>query len=301
MTSTEMGALWSRFWLSPGSSTNLAALRIVAATHSLWVLTSRDYAALSSSPLLQVYATMPDSRRLRFLFVDGAVAVDPWLQVAATVALVLVLVGVAWRPASVLAAVVIYHLAPLETAMWTSAPYARGMTLAPIVLLLLAGSPAADALAPGASRRRSSAWEYAWPVRLTQLLVVQMYLFSAYGKLASTGLGWGKAENVRQWLIWFNTTTESTVFSGPGLWIADQPLLCAAIGSGTMILEIGLPFALFVPRLATYALGVAVAFHVGILFSMNIYVGEAWYLLAFVDWSSLGRGATSPPREGERE
>ena len=49
--------------------------------------------------------------------------------------------GVAPRVACFVAAILLYHLAPFEAAIWTTRPEARGLTLAPIALLLLAVAP----------------------------------------------------------------------------------------------------------------------------------------------------------------
>lgn len=296
---TEVARLrrwWDAFWFTPASATNLGAVRVVVAVHALWILLSRDYAGIARAPAV-FRSTIPDDVRWRYLIFEGGGDLDRAVQTLAILSLVLVLIGVAPRVAALLAAVSIYHLAPLETAMWTPSPYGRGMTLAPIALVILAAARSGDALSLGRRvRAPERSWEYRWPLQLLGLLVVQIYLFSAIGKLGTAGLDWGSAENVRRWLLLFNTTSESSPFSFLGLWIADHPSLCAAIGVGTVLFEWSVPVALFWPASRVALIGMAMLFHVGTLLMMNIYVGEAWYLLVFVDWAWLGARVRRPLR-----
>ena len=165
---------------------------------------------------------------------------------------------------------------------------ARGLTLAPLALLLLAFSPSGDALI--LFRRRAGApdtWEYRWPLRLVQVLVVQIYFFAGVGKLMETGFSWVSADNIRRYLLLMNQTPEVSAFTAPGLWLADHPVLCVLIAVGTLAFELSAPLVLFFAQLTKVFVPVAFLFHVGIAITMNVYVGEGWYLFAFVDWPQL--------------
>ena len=296
MDFTRRRGWWRSFWFADERAENLAAFRIVVATHSLWLLLSRDYAAISSVPSV-FRQSVPDGVRWRYLLFEGLGPVDVVIQWTAIVTLVLVLFGVFPRVCCLLAAVAVYHLAPLETVMWTASPKARGLTMAPVALALLAFSRSGDALSIWPKKPAAGpSWEYGWPLKVVALLVVQIYLFSAIGKLSEAGLSWGSGANMRAWLLWFSLATESSVFSALGLFLADRPVLCTMIGYGTVLFEWAMPLILFFPRLVAPLVTIAVAFHLASLFAMNIYVGEAWYLLVFVDWTGLRRwlGAEVP-------
>lgn len=291
--SVEYG--WRRFWFGGTSATNLAALRILVAVHALWILLSRDFAGITALP--DVFrSSVPPLMRVRFLLFEGNASLDGALQWITLVALLCAIVGVVPRIACFVAGLAIYHLAPLESAIWGTIPVARGLTLAPLALLLLAFSPSGDALT--ISRRREGAarrgWEYGWPVRLAQVLVVQIYFFAGVGKLLETGLSWASADNIRRYLLLMNQSPEVSAFTAPGLWIADHPTLCALIGIGTLVFELGSPAVLFVARLRHLFVPAALIFHAGIAVTMNVYVGEAWYVLAFVDWSWFRRSSAPP-------
>ncbi len=280
---------WNRFWFAPESATNLAAIRIIVALHALWHVLSRDYAAMSGLPL-EFWRGVSTSTRWRYLLFEGNANPETVVQWVATAALLGALVGVYPRLSCFVAGITLYHLAPLETVIWNASPLARGLTIAPLALLALSAAPAGDALRMWPRPKGSVpsvSGEYRWPRVLIQLLVCQIYLFAAYGKLVETGWGWGSAESIRLWLLWFNLEEQNAVFRTLGLWIADRPALCAAIGAGSLALEWSFILALFWRRARPWLISMAVVFHIGILLTMNIHVGETWLLLVFIDWDAL--------------
>ncbi len=283
--------LWTGFWFGPESALNLALARILVATHALWLLASRDYAAMSDVPA--VFWRPEDAGiRWRFLIVPGHGDLERILQIAAGVALAGVILGVAPRMLALVAALLLYHLGPLEAALWTASPIGRGMTIAPAALLVLAAAPCGDALALGrrqeASRAEASE-DYGWGLRLIQLLVVEIYLFSAIGKLERTGLDWGSAEHMRLWLLWFNQDDQARVVGALGPWLAQSLWVTGAIGAGTLLLEWTMPLALVSRRARLILVPAALLFHVGVLLAMNIHVPEAWLVLVLVDWGAVSR------------
>jgi hypothetical protein len=282
-------AAWDRFWFAPETARNLAAARIVLAAQALWILLSRDIPSLSALPA-EFWTEVPQSARWRFLIFEGHPGLEGALQAVALAALVGALLGVAARACCLLAALLLYHLAPLETLFFTPSPWAKGLTLPVLGLLTLSLSPCADALR--AFGRRTAAVpggpEHGWPLRLTQLFACQPYLFSGIAKLQSAGLGWASAENMRAWLLLANQDDQLAVFQSPGLWLADRPALCLAMGIAGLAMDLGFILVLFWKPSRKVLVPAAVLFHAAILVTQNYAFLSAPLLLLFVDW---GRAA----------
>jgi hypothetical protein len=296
---------WHRFWFAPSAPRNLAAARIIIAAHALWILLSRDLPGISALDAA-LWEAVPPSRSWRFLLFHGHAGLEYTLQTLAIAALLAVLLGIAVRVAALAAALLLYHLAPLETVIWTPSPYERGFEVAVLALVILAVSPCADAWSvrarasrrdsadAGASRAASdaaaaAAGDYRWPLRLMQVLVAQIYLFSGWSKLFRAGPEWVAADNLRRWLLAFQQQDQIAVFTTLGSWIADRPALCLAAALGALIVDFGVAGGLFIARLRRLAIGAAVAFHAAILFAMNIAFLNLPQLLIFVDWDGVAR------------
>jgi hypothetical protein len=288
-------AAWDRFWFAPETARNLAAARIVLAAQALWILLSRDIPSLSALPA-EFWTEVPQSARWRFLIFEGHPGLEGALQAVALAALVGALLGVAARACCLLAALLLYHLAPLETLFFTPSPWAKGLTLPVLGLLTLSLSPCADALR--AFGRRTAAVpggpEHGWPLRLTQLFACQPYLFSGIAKLQSAGLGWASAENMRAWLLLANQDDQLAVFRAPGLWLADRPALCAAMGAAGLAMDLAFVLVLFSRRSRWVLLPAAVLFHAAILVTQNYAFLSAPLLLLFVDWGPRTSGRRPP-------
>jgi len=291
-TSSGVDRVWTRFWFHPESAGNLALARILVAAHALWVLASRDYAAMSDVPQV-FWRPSAAAIRWRYLIAPGHGDFERVLQALAVCALIGALIGVAPRVCCAAAALLLYHLAPLEAALWTGAPEARGMTLAPTALLILAASPSGNAYALWPRAQATSpthqAPDYGWALLLIQMLVVEIYFFSAIGKVERTGLTWGSAERIRLWLFLFNQDPRSVVFGSLGPWMAGRAWISATIGLTTVVMEWMMPLALFWRRSRPVFIVVALVFHAGVLLSMNIHVPEAWLILVLVDWTGLSQ------------
>ncbi len=282
------GKAWERLWLEPGSAVNLAAARIVFASHALWVLLSRDLASVTTLPA-PFWGDVESLSRLRYVIFPGHPLLEQTLQWTAAAALVCAILGVAPRASCLVAGLLLYHLAPFETILWMPDPYERGFTISVLALVTLSASRCGDTLTP--FRRgspRPDSWEYAWPLRLCQLFLAQVYFFSAWAKLRMSGIGWISAENIRRWLLVPSQQEQTSVFGGLGPWIADRPSLCFAIGTAAMIVDllfIAAPFSRWVRRVLVPAAALG---HVGILFAMNIFFINLPQLLIFVNWDPLG-------------
>lgn len=284
----DVHGAWTRFWFAEESATNLAAARILLCGHSLWILASRDFAAISGSD--PIWTTLSPAAAWRFLIVPGHPAVEAVLVGLTVICLVSALLGIFPRTACFAAGLLLYHIAPFETVFRNAAPYGRGLTLAPIGFLLLAASRCGDALSLTRASVPTSATSsgYGWALRGIQLLVCQVYLFSAYGKLVATGVSWGYADSMRRWFLWANIDPSASAFRAPGLWLAGQPdLILGALGLGTLLLEAGFIAVLFWRGLRAWVIPVVLCFNGALVLTINAHVPEVWLVLVFVDWSKL--------------
>lgn len=277
---------WDRFWFAPSSSRNLAAARIVFASMSLWVLVSRNFAGISGLPA-QFWSAVPASASWRYLDFGGHSALELVLEWTAGIMLACAIAGILPRLSCFIAGMLLYHLAPLETIIWTPNPYARGLTISVLALLTLAFAPSGDRWTlrfPRNRRQPAADRDYTWPVRLIQLVVAQIYLFSGFAKISHNGWRWASASNLRNWLLYFSQEDQVRVFHTVGPWLAERPLLCQIIGVGTLIFELVFITVLFSKTARLLLVPLAVVFHVGILLSMNLAFLNVPQLLVFVDW-----------------
>jgi hypothetical protein len=258
----------------------------VFATMSLWVLVSRNFAGISGLPP-QFWSAVPASASWRYLNFGGHSALELGLEWTAGIMLVCAIAGVLPRLSCFIAGLLLYHLAPLETIIWTPNPYARGLTISVLALLTLAFAPSGDRWTlrfPRNRRQPAEDRDYTWPVRLIQLVVAQIYLFSGFAKISHSGWRWASASNLRNWLLYFSQEDQVRVFHTVGPWLAERPWLCQIIGIGTLILELVFITVLFSKTARLLLVPLAVVFHVGILLSMNLAFLNVPQLLVFVDW-----------------
>jgi len=288
---------WRAFWFTPDSADNLAAARIIVGTHALWHVLSRDYAAVAG--YAELWAVVPASQRWRYFIFDTPLQLEYALQWCAVAALLCVVLGVHARVSCFVAAVLLYHLAPLETVFWgMQQPMGRGMTFAAPMLVILGSSRSADAMCvwPRHPERTRPSWEYGWPRKLLLLLVAQIFLFAFYGKMTMTGPSWAAADNIRRWLLAFNLD-DNWRFGEIGLWIAEQPLLCLGMGVAALVFQATFVLALCSRKLRYILIPLGSIFSLGTVFTLNIHVGEEWLVLLFVNWGwVLARVPYARPR-----
>jgi hypothetical protein len=170
-----------------------------------------------------------------------------------------------------------------------------------LLVLSLAPCDVRLALRPGRASSRFDASDFTWPLRLIQVFVAQVYIFSAYSKVVVSGWHWLSSVNIRNFLLILNEQDQIAVFHRFGMWLAGQPALCLAIGIATLALEVGFVGVLFSHRWRRVLLITAVGFHAGVLFAMNIFFSNVALLPIYVDWQRLAarfrknRRPTPPP------
>ena len=276
---------WDRFWFEPEPALHLAVARMLASATALWILLSRDRAGVSGlGP--EFWAGIATSTRWRFLLFPGHESLERLLTTLAALLLVCAFVGIWPRVSAFAAALLLYHLAPLESLIWSASPTSRGLTLPTLTLLVCGIAPSGDALARGAVPTTPS-WRYAWPLRLVQVWLVSVYFLSGLSKLRTTGLSWGSAENLSHWLRQLTQNELIGVHTVLGEWIAARPPLAGALGVTTLAFELGSVAALASRRVRPWFAFVAIAFHAGIYVTINITFNSWPLLLVFVDWKAL--------------
>jgi hypothetical protein len=279
---------WDRFWFAPGSPRNLAAARIVFSLHALWILLSRDYAGIAALPS-SFWGGVSEQTQWRFLLLPGHGPLEHALQLATVATLIGAALGLWPRLTCLASALLLYHLAPLETLFWKAGATERGFEVAILALIVLAFAPCADAWSvrrrlPTVSRQPE---EYGWPLLLIQIFVVQIYLFGGYAKLFHVGPEWISAHNLRMLLLDFNQVDQDVVFHRLGPWIAARPWASLLTAVGGIALDFGFIAMLFWKGTRKVILPIALLFHAGILLTMNIFFLNLPQLLVFVDWDWL--------------
>jgi hypothetical protein len=238
----------------------------------------------------EFWTAVPASARWRYLDFGGHVSLERQLTLVASFALVCVILGILPRLACFVSGLILYHLAPLETIIWTPNPYARGLTISVLALLTLAFSPCGDRWTLTRASRTTQAQalgNYTWPIRLMQLFVAQIYFFSGYAKIVHSGGAWASASNLRDWLLYFNEEDQVRVFHTIGMWLAGMPRVCQLIAVGTLVFELGFIVVLFSNTARRLLVPAAALFHLGILLSMNLSFVNVPQLLVFADWDAV--------------
>ena len=275
-----MSARWDTFWHASTSSRNLAVARVLLAGTALWMVLSRvDLPSVLEFPA-EMWTGLGAAREARF-GLGAPLVLERTLYAALHATLVAALFGIHPRLSCFASGLLLYHFAPFETIVRSPNPYLRGLTIPTLGLLILSFAP------------RMERWRVlggtpedapAWPLRLVQLLLCQIYFFAGYAKLVTSGLDWPGVENVRRYLLLLNQGLSSAPAGSLGYALADLPWACALLGWGGLLFELAFPLVLFSRASRLVLLPLAVVFHVanGLLF--RIFFQNVFLLLLFVDW-----------------
>jgi hypothetical protein len=136
--------------------------------------------------------------------------------------------------------------------------------------------PGVSAPAPGEA--------FGWPVRTAMLLIALAYFFVGFQKLRFSGIEWVTSENLR-WVLYASSDSQADP-NGLALFVADRAWLAHLLAAGTIVIEVGFPLALFVPRLRWLFVPAAVSLHLGIYLAMGLdYSAQALtVIIVFVNW-----------------
>jgi HTTM domain len=266
-----------RFLFPAASAEQLAALRIGLCAILAGRLATGPYAELAGQPQ-ELF------RPISFMELLPAMPSKP-------VVVVLQAVGVL---AALLAALGLRAPVTLPLA-WACAVFLNGMLASTgkvvhndLVLLLclvpLLAARSADAWsldARWAGRDRSGVTSrlYGWPLRTAAIVVAGAYFFAGLAKLVNSGPAWVTSDNLR-WALYASGDSDLALF------IADRPWLAHALAAGTLLLELGFPLVLFVPRAAWIFVPGAVLLHAGIWLAMGLdYSAQAaTAVVVFTNW-----------------
>jgi uncharacterized protein YjbJ (UPF0337 family) len=161
--------------------------------------------------------------------------------------------------------------------------------------LVLAVSPAADALVVGAHRRRPDSFRYGWPLRAMALATVLAYVAAGVSKLRYGGLPWMTAENLQSWVAFDLVRKE--LFGDPYLAaVVDAldhawPFAVAAVF--TVAVELVAPVALLGRRWARVWVTAAWLMHASVLVVMAVGFPYQLVGVAFLPVLLTSRGRTS--------
>ncbi len=288
MSMTDLQRRFDHFFFAPASATNVGVARVLIAATALWVVLSREGLASVTAYPGEMWSSVSLARRVRFLHVLPS-SLEEILFAILHLTLLGALIGILPRLCCFVSGLLLYHFAPLESIFWTPNAYLRGLTIPALALLILAFAPSGDSFAMRPGRRGSppqNRGDYRWPVVLIQILFAQIYFFSGYAKLVTSGLGWMEARNIQRYLILLNQylgfPRASTAYV-----LAEFPLLCGAIAWTGMLFDLTFPVALFAPRTRWVIIPLAAFFHAANGWFFRILFQDAILLLLFVDWDPV--------------
>lgn len=167
-------------------------------------------------------------------------------------------------------------------------------------ILILGFVQSADAFSLDSARRRRRGleapppvhWQYGWPIRLLCAVTLATYCVAGIAKVTGE-LGWSwmagaalrdqiAVDALRKELL--GSSAQPLAFT-----LYDQIWLFSLAGTGTLLLELGAPFALFHKRLSTLWVFGAFSMHWGILLVMGIEFRYQLSGLVFLSFFEIER------------
>jgi hypothetical protein len=272
----------ARWWDTPAKAATLASLRIAIGGFAL------IYLLVRSSSLLSVTAFGPTEFRpvgVVSLLANPLSAV--WVHAIAFLALASGLAfvcGVGFRLAGPVFAALLLWVTSYRSS-WGMIFHTDNLLV--LHVLVLAISPAADALSWDAHRRARAAdvsetaavggalaehFRYGWPARTMAILTVSTYVLAGVAKLKLSGGAWLGGELLRSHIAYDNLR-KLELGSGVsvlGVWFVRHPTVFAPLAVMTMLVELGAPLALLHRRAALVWCVAAWSFHLGVALLMGI-------------------------------
>lgn len=161
--------------------------------------------------------------------------------------------------------------------------------LAVYCLAVLAFTPCGDAFSIDSwmakVRKERSAFAYAYPILLMQLLMAWTYFSSALIKFRVAGLKYLSPDNLPALAIFHSLDNLHDTHFRLAFWLPQVKTWLPFAVAIVLIWELAFPLAVFWRRVRWWILGFGIFFHLSTLFLMNIFFPHhlAMYLI-FVDW-----------------
>lgn len=278
---------WERFWYAPTPTSTLAVVRVAyGALLVMWTLSLPfDLASFFSASAVTGERPHPAGSWsvLDLLSTEAALVILFFLLVIAATCL---MVGFHTRLAAVVAFVVLVSFHRQNPFVLNG-----GDTLLRIFGFLLMLAPAGVALSVDRWRSvdRARFWEFPprapWPLRLMQLQISAVYLFTVWLKLRSTGWNDG---TVVSYVLRLGDLTRLPLPS----WFTESLVVSNVLTLTTLGLEVALAILVWNRRARPWVLGAGVVFHLLIdltlmfgFFSLAMFVGY----LAFIPADTMER------------
>ncbi len=277
---------WQRFWFSEEETSTLALLRIAFALVVIgWTLAVVvDLSALfSSTGILPSEPGAPGTWGLMAVLPGHAALIV--CAVVLLAAAVCLLVGYRTRLASVLVFAGLVSFQRRNPFVFDS-----GDSLLRIIALFLALSPAGASLSIDRLRKaRERFWEFpsraVWPLRLMQIQLSVIYLATVWAKARGTAWNHGTAVSYALRLKDLNR------FPVPHL-LTSSTVLSSVATYGTLATEFALAVLVWNRKARPWVLGLGVALHLGIEYSIRVgffTLGMLVIYVAFVPSDAAAR------------
>jgi hypothetical protein len=116
--------------------------------------------------------------------------------------------------------------------------------------------------------------EYTWPVRVIWLLLSIVFFSAGIAKITESGIEWMTSEHLQISLLQhrYHLATNDPLVPW-GEYLAQYSTLCKIVATGTILLELGYPLALF-NRQARYILVPSI---IGMLIGIRLLMGPSFY------------------------
>lgn len=270
-----------RFWFEPVPAQRLAAVRVFVGLFTLGFLMVRGV-NLASYGQFSAHRFAP----------VGVVSVldaplPNWsvcaLVIATVIAAIPFTLGWRFRVFGPVFAVLLWWTTTYRQS-WGMIFHTENLMLLHVAVLALTPSAHAYALDARGAQPSSSHLRYGWPLKLMAALLVTSYVVAGLAKLRVTGWAWVDGEVLQIQIAYDNVRKiELGAMHAPlGAWLVQFGWLFPILATGSLVLELGAPIALFGRRLAKlWCVGVW-CFHFGVLLFMAILFAYPLSGCAFV-------------------
>lgn len=299
---------WSSFWFAPGPAYPLGLVRmafgVVAVAWTLALLPDL-YQLFGAEGVLPQHPSSEYQWSVFSIFPGDRALLIGWVLLL--VAAIAMTVGWHSRVAAIVVFVLMQSFIRRDPFVFNAGDAIMGL-----VALVLALSSCGAALSLDQRRRTGSFWSAQsrapWPVRLLQVQLTVIYLFSVQGKLSGDTWLEGSAASY----AW--RTDGRWAFLPAPEWLAANAVLVNAVTWGTLLIELAIAVLVWNRRWRPWVLGAGVVMHLVMMVNLNIgFFSLAMFVLylAFVPadavermpsqlknrWRNRRRSSASPAQE----